>query len=101
MGLDGQSLAPLLHKPSMSTGRAVITTFDPGNVTLRTDRWRYIRYADGSEELYDHQADPNEWSNLARNPKHVGRIDDLRDRVPKAARRPMGNVKTTEPKNPP
>jgi hypothetical protein len=39
--------------------------FDKGNASLRTDRWRYIRYGDGSEELYDHSNDPNEWSNLA------------------------------------
>jgi hypothetical protein len=39
--------------------RHVVTTFDPGNVTLRTERWRYIRYSDGSEELYDHQTDSN------------------------------------------
>ena len=81
-GLDGQSLVPLLREPSQATGRAVITVFDPGNVTLRTDRWRYIRYTDGSEELYDHQADPNEWNNLASDPKHTALIRDFRHRLP-------------------
>jgi N-sulphoglucosamine sulphohydrolase, C-terminal len=37
---------------------------------VRTDRWRYIRYADGSEELYDHTNDPNEWTNLAGMPQY-------------------------------
>jgi arylsulfatase A-like enzyme len=36
----------------------------------RDERWRYIRYSDGSEELYDHQNDPNEWTNLATKPEH-------------------------------
>jgi hypothetical protein len=31
---------------------------------LRGNRYRYTRYADGSEELYDHRDDPNEWKNL-------------------------------------
>ena len=39
--------------------------------TLRTDQWRYIRYQDGSEELYNHIIDPNEWHNLARVPAHA------------------------------
>ena len=63
--LDGHSLVPLLREPNRATGRSVVTTFDPGNASLRTERWRYIRYADGSEELYDHRTDPNEWDNLA------------------------------------
>ena len=34
---------------------------------MRSERWRYIRYRDGSEELYDHQNDPHEWNNLAED----------------------------------
>ena len=45
------------------------TTFDKGNYSLRNARYRYIRYADGSEELYDHQVDRNEWTNLAARPQ--------------------------------
>jgi arylsulfatase A-like enzyme len=64
-GLDGHSLVPLLRQPNLHTDRAVITMFDAGNLSLRTDRWRLIRYADGSVELYDHHRDPHEWNNLA------------------------------------
>jgi arylsulfatase A-like enzyme len=63
--LDGESLAPLLRRPKRDTGRAVITMFGQGNSSLRTKYWHYIRYGDGSEELYDHRKDPNEWNNLA------------------------------------
>ena len=63
--LDGQSLLPLLRDPSKATGRVLTTTFDKGNVSHRTTRWRYLRYANGEEELYDLQNDPKEWTNLA------------------------------------
>ena len=36
---------------------------------MRSERWRYIRYADGTEELYDHRNDPHEWKNLASDPR--------------------------------
>ena len=44
--------------------------FDKGNCSLRTDRWRYIRYNEESEELYDLKNDPNEWHNLGSDGRH-------------------------------
>jgi arylsulfatase A-like enzyme len=67
-GLDGQSLVPLLDDPTAAWARPALTTHGQGNHAIRDERWRYIRYADGSEELYDHAADPNEWRNLALRP---------------------------------
>lgn len=63
--LEGQSLLPLLKNPRLETGRAVVTTYGQNNHAVRSERWRYIRYHDGSEELYDHQSDPDEYTNLA------------------------------------
>lgn len=67
-GLDGRSLRPLLDDPQADWRPAVTTTFGPGNHAVRSDRWRYIRYADGSEELYDHESDPHESVNRADDP---------------------------------
>jgi hypothetical protein len=47
----------------------VLSTYGRGNHSLRDDRFRYIRYRNGLEELYDHQSDPHEWRNLADDPK--------------------------------
>ena len=67
--LDGQSLVPLLRDPQKDSGRTALTFFDQGNVSIRDEQWRYIRYADGTDELYDMQSDPNEWINLVNNSK--------------------------------
>ena len=64
-GLEGHSLVPLLKKPDSSWSRPALTTFGRYNHSVRTERWRYIVYADGSEELYDHQNDSHEFKNLA------------------------------------
>jgi hypothetical protein len=55
--------------------------FDPGNSSLRTDRWRYIRYADGSEELYDLKQDPAEWNNLAGSERFYRQKQSLQQRL--------------------
>ena len=51
---------------------------------MRTTRWRYIRYADLSEELYDLAVDPNEWRNLARDPQFAATKDELAKWLPPA-----------------
>ena len=70
-GLSGKSLVPLLKDPQADWDRPALTTQGRQNHALRTQRWRYIRYADGSEELYDHTQDPHEWHNIADKPEHA------------------------------
>lgn len=71
-GLEGESLVPLLHDPAAPRPTPSLTTHQRGNHALRDDRWRYIRYADGGEELYDHASDPHEWVNRADDPTAAG-----------------------------
>ena len=66
-----------------------ITTHNHDNHGIRTERWRYIRYADASEELYDVQADPNEWKNLAGDPQSAAVKADLAKWVPKVNKQPV------------
>jgi len=62
--LDGHSLMPLLSDASIAWPYPAISTVGRGTHTVRDSRWRYTRYFDGAEELYDHRKDPNEWRNL-------------------------------------
>ncbi len=66
--LDGDSLRPFLDGSASRDqveGRVAITTVGRGSYSIRSNRYRYVHYFDGSEELYDHATDPNEWNNLA------------------------------------
>ena len=82
--MDGQSIIPLLKNPSAPWERPALTTAGPKNHTLRTDRWRYIRYADGSEELYDHDNDSLERVNVAARPEFAAAKADLEKWLPKS-----------------
>lgn len=81
--LEGVSIKRLLKDPKAKWTRPAITTHGRNNNAARTDRWRYIRYADGSEELYDHNADPMEWKNLAGHPEYASLKKKLGARFPK------------------
>lgn len=70
-GLEGTSLTPLLKNPNAAWDRPSLTTFGRNNHSVRSERFRYIRYSDGTEELYDHQADDLEWHNLASNAQYA------------------------------
>jgi arylsulfatase A-like enzyme len=80
--LDGVNLVPLLEDPHRSWDRPALTTHGQGNHSLCNERWRYIRYADGGEELYDHQSDPNEWTNLATRPEFASVKAELASSLP-------------------
>jgi len=67
-GLDGHSLIPLLEDPASDWDYPAISTYDFSEFSVRTPQWRYTRYIDDSEELYDHWKDPEEWTNLAYKP---------------------------------
>jgi arylsulfatase A-like enzyme len=80
--LDGVSIAPLITGEQTTRQRPALTSLGRYNHSLRTDRWRYIRYCDGSEELYDHAADRWEHANLADRPEHAETLESLRAHLP-------------------
>ena len=82
---DGPSLLPLIENPESCWDHPAITSLSDNAHTVRTDRWRYIRYADGSEELYDHENDPNEWANLAVDESHKAKLVELASLLPENA----------------
>jgi arylsulfatase A-like enzyme len=82
--LDGLSLVPQLRDASAERERPAMITHNRGNHGIRSERWRYIRYADGSEELYDMQADPHEWINLAAQPRFAAILEKHRQWLPRA-----------------
>lgn len=85
-GLDGASLRPLLDEPEAPWGRAAFTELVRVGFhgwSVRTERWRYTEWDDGSvgRELYDHQSDPAEITNLAELPQHAATVAELAARI--------------------
>lgn len=91
-GLEGTSLAPLLREPNRAWKTAAFTMVSrggsPNNAgvplddqhlgrSVRTERWRYTRWFDGGQELYDHDADPHEHRNLAVEPDYADQLAEL------------------------
>jgi uncharacterized sulfatase len=95
--LAGASLRPLLNKPGLRWDRPAYTQVQRGagegrfmGRSVRTERWRYTEWADGKRgvELYDHQKDAREFTNLAKDPKHAGTVAELKTLLQKGASGP-------------
>jgi arylsulfatase A-like enzyme len=96
--LDGHSVRPFLEDPTSGAWRgpdgaltmvkaypkngiseeATLTKPEAQHLSYRTRRWRYILYNNGSEELYDHDNDPREWTNLAGDPAYAKTLKRLK-----------------------
>ncbi|NBS33443.1 MAG: choline-sulfatase [Planctomycetia bacterium] len=86
--LEGISLQPQLVSASAPRLRPAITSHNQGNHAVRSERWRFIQYADGTEELYDLEVDPNEWKNLADEPERAAVLAAHRRWLPTVDRPP-------------
>ena len=91
--LAGTSLMPLLKNPDKRWSRPAYTQVTRGNTnnfimgySVRTERWRYTEWANGTRgaELYDHEKDPREFTNLARDEKYAGTVKEMRKLLEKA-----------------
>ena len=81
--VDGASIRSLLANPQAAWAHPGITTYGQNRHGIRTEQWRYIRYEDGSEELYDEARDPYEWTNLAAKPEFAAVKQELVKFLPK------------------
>ena len=77
--LDGRDISPLLDDPTTDWKHPAITTYGEIKFSLRSGQWRYIRYPDGTEELYDHSLDPHEFNNIASQLE----LESTKSQVPK------------------
>ena len=81
--LDGNSIVPLIEDPQLKWDRPSFTSYGIEYSSVRNERYRYLRYPDGSEELYDHETDPNEWNNIVDNPEMAPIKEELSKHIPK------------------
>lgn len=89
--LEGLSLVPQLTDATAPRERPAISTHNQGNHAVITEEWRFIRYVDGAEELYDIQKDPHEWTNLAAKRPEI--VEKLRRHLPSIDRGPASGSK--------
>lgn len=93
--VEGTSIVPLLKNPDAAWKLPAITTHGKGNHSVRTETHRYIRYANGDEELYFNKEDPYEWKNLAALPESEALKTELAKWLPKkeSTENPISNKK--------
>lgn len=78
----GRSLVPLIKKPDAKWNHTALTAIGRGTFSIRDSRWRYIRYFDGSQELYDLKVDPDEWKNVVDDPANAKIVARLSKQIP-------------------
>lgn len=77
--VQGRRLVPVLNNPGEEVREDALTLAN--GFALRTDHFAFLRYRDGSEELYDMSKDPHQFTNLATDPAHDGIREQLRKRL--------------------
>ncbi len=81
--VEGHSLLPLLKNPGQKWDYPAITFTHPGDASVRTEKWHYIKYKSGDEELYNFDKDKMEWNNFANDPEYKSIKKELEKHIPK------------------
>jgi iduronate 2-sulfatase len=89
--LEGHDLTPILQDPQAEWPHYVLSVWRYKNYAVRSERYRYIQYRDGTEELYDHRDDPGEHRNVAGNPVFAQILEDHRKHLPDREALPAGD----------
>ena len=79
--VHGYDLTPLLDNPAQMWDKPVLATFGANNHAVRYQNYRYIRFSDGGQELYDLTADPHEFTNLAKQSAYQGKLTEFSQRL--------------------
>jgi arylsulfatase A-like enzyme len=80
--LEGNSFLNQLKDPTKKRHFPAVISYPKGSHAVVLGDWHYIHYQDGSEELYNHKTDPNEFENIANNPDNQGIIKHLKGHIP-------------------
>ena len=88
--VEGPSIKPLLLDPKSAWQTPAMTTYLFNNHGVRSEGWRYIRYNNGDEELYNESTDPYEWTNLAADPQYAGTKAELAKMLPTSSHEDIG-----------
>jgi arylsulfatase A-like enzyme len=98
---DARSLMPLLADPGGRARGEVLSSVPrrAGRLgrSLRTPRYRYTEWPDGSRELYDHDSDPAEVTNLAERAGHERGIAELAGQLASRAAAPSPSPVSARP----
>jgi arylsulfatase A-like enzyme len=69
---EGRSLVPLMENPSLAWPFPAVSGYGKESYAIQNERYRYLRYKDGSEEFYDLKNDPHEWNNISEDSEIAG-----------------------------
>lgn len=87
---EGLSIAKLLKNPKATWDTPALITFKEGNHAVKTEKYRYIKYAKGGEELYDVVNDPYEWKNIISSKDHQKVVNELKQYLPEKEKPAVG-----------
>ncbi len=90
--LEGNSIVPLLEDPGLEWDKPVLSSWYYKNHSIRTNKWHYIKYRDGGEELYNHENDPGEHVNLAGDADYKSITAELQKQLPEKDALPAGKT---------